>query len=295
MSTTSLTWGRKVFGVFNLLFLLIVSLLCLMPIVHILALSFSSGNAAAAGQVGLWPVDFTTAAYDNVFGKPEYLRAFWVSIKRVVVGTSISMVLMILTAYPLSKEVHQFRFRTVYAWLFVFTILFSGGLIPTYLTIKSLGLIDTLGALVLPTAIPVFNVILLLNFYRSLPKELEESSRMDGAGHFITLWKIYVPLSLPALATTGLFTIVGHWNSWFDGMLYMNHTENYPLQTFLQTVIINMDFRFIKAENVELMLELSDRTSRAAQIFVAAFPILIVYPFLQRFFIKGIVMGSVKE
>jgi putative aldouronate transport system permease protein len=278
----------------NFIFLALLSFLCLMPIIHILAISFSSGAAAAAGKVTLWPVEFTTAAYNNVFGKPEYLRAFWVSVQRVVLGTSLSMFLVILTAYPLSKETHQFRLRTWYAWFFVYTILFNGGLIPTYLTVKSLGLIDTLWALILPTAVPVFNVILLLNFYRSLPKELEESSRIDGAGHFTTLWKIYVPLSLPALATTGLFTMVGHWNSWFDGMLYMNHTENYPLQTFLQTVIIQMDFRFIKAENAELMLKLSDRTSRAAQIFVAAFPILIVYPFLQKLFIKGIVMGSVK-
>ncbi|WP_375546970.1 carbohydrate ABC transporter permease [Paenibacillus sp.] len=266
-----------------------------MPIIHILAISFSSGNAAAAGKVTLWPVDFTTAAYDNVFGKPEYLRAFWVSIKRVVLGTSVSMLLTIVTAYPLSKDTSQFRLRTWYAWVFVFTILFSGGLVPMYLTVKSLGMLDTIWALVLPGAVPVFNVILLLNFYRNLPKELEESSRIDGASHFTTLWKIYVPLSLPALATTGLFTIVGHWNSWFDGILYMNHPENYPLQSFLQTIIIKNDFRFLKAENVELMIKLSDRTSRAAQIFVAAFPILIVYPFLQRFFIKGIVMGSVKE
>ncbi|MEC0208159.1 carbohydrate ABC transporter permease [Paenibacillus ehimensis] len=286
--------GRKLFIVCNYIFLAFLSFLCLMPIIHILAISFSSGTAAAAGQVTLWPVEFTTAAYNNVFGKPEYLRAFWVSVQRVVLGTSLSMFLTILTAYPLSKEPRQFRLRTFYAWFFVFTILFSGGLIPTYLTVKSLNLIDSIWALVLPTAVPVFNVILLLNFYRNLPKELEESSRIDGAGHFTTLWKIYVPLSLPALATTGLFTMVGHWNSWFDGMLYMNHTENYPLQTFLQTVIIKMDFRFIKAENAELMLKLSDRTSRAAQIFVAAFPILVVYPFLQKLFIKGIVMGSVK-
>ncbi|GIP32872.1 carbohydrate ABC transporter permease [Paenibacillus sp. J2TS4] len=289
------SFGRRAFLVCNLIFLAFISFLCLMPIIHILAISFSSGSAAAAGKVALWPVEFTTAAYDNVFGKPEYLRAFGVSIQRVVAGTALSMLLTIITAYPLSKDRNTFRLRTVYAWIFVFTILFNGGLIPTYLTIKSLGLIDSLGALVLPTAVNVFNVILLLNFYRNLPKELEEASRIDGAGHFATLWKIYVPLSLPALATTGLFTMVGHWNSWFDGMLYMNHPENYPLQTFLQTVIIKMDFRFIKSENVELMLQLSDRTSRAAQIFVAAFPILIVYPFLQRFFIKGIVMGSVKE
>ncbi|RAR39544.1 carbohydrate ABC transporter permease [Paenibacillus sp. MDMC362] len=289
------SFGRRAFQVSNLTFLAFISFLCLMPIIHILAISFSSGSAAAAGKVALWPVEFTTAAYDNVFGKPEYIRAFGISIQRVVVGTALSMLLTIVTAYPLSKDRNTFRLRTVYAWIFVFTILFNGGLIPTYLTIKSLGLIDSLGALVFPMAINVFNVILLLNFYRNLPKELEDASRIDGAGHFSTLWKIYVPLSLPALATTGLFTMVGHWNSWFDGMLYMNHPENYPLQTFLQTIIIKMDFRFLKSENVELMLQLSDRTSRAAQIFVAAFPILIVYPFLQRFFIKGIVMGSVKE
>jgi putative aldouronate transport system permease protein len=200
-----------------------------------------------------------------------------------------------MTAYPLSKETSQFRLRTFYVWLFVFTILFSGGLIPWYLTVKSLGLINTIWALVLPGALAVFNVILLLNFYRSLPKELEESSRIDGAGHFATLWKIYVPLSLPALATTGLFTMVGHWNSWFDGMLLMNQPDKYPLQTFLQTIIINLDYRFLKTQDAELIIKLSDRTSKAAQIFVAAFPILIVYPFLQRFFIKGIVMGSVKE
>ncbi|OMD37083.1 carbohydrate ABC transporter permease [Paenibacillus odorifer] len=292
---TNRSFGRKLFLICNFISLASVSLLCLMPIIHILALSFSSGQAASAGKVILWPVEFTTAAYANVFGKPEYLRAFWVSIQRVLMGTTISMFLTIITAYPLSKDSRQFRLRTFYSWFFVFTILFSGGLIPNYLTVKNLGMLDTIWALVLPGAVTVFNVILLLNFYRSLPKELEESSLLDGAGQFTTLWKIYVPLSLPALATTGLFTMMGHWNSWFDGMIYMNHPENYPLQTFLQTIIIKMDFRFIKPERAELMLKLSDRTSRAAQIFVAAFPILIVYPFLQRFFIKGIVMGSVKE
>ncbi|OPA76654.1 ABC transporter permease [Paenibacillus selenitireducens] len=292
---TNRSFARRLFLVINFIVLASISFLCLMPIIHILAISFSSGAAASAGKVTLWPVEFTTAAYDNVFGKPEYLRAFWVSIQRVFLGTAVSMLLTIITAYPLSKDSRQFRLRTFYAWFFVFTILFSGGLIPTYLTVKNLGMLDTIWALVLPGAVAVFNVILLLNFYRNLPKELEESSRIDGASHFTTLWKIYVPLSLPALATTGLFTMVGHWNSWFDGMIYMNHPENYPLQTFLQTVIIKMDFRFIKPENAELMVKLSDRTSRAAQIFVAAFPILIVYPFLQRFFIKGIVMGSVKE
>jgi putative aldouronate transport system permease protein len=287
--------GRRLFLGCNLVFLALLSLMCLMPILHILSISFSSGSAASAGKVLLWPVEFTPAAYQNVFGKPEYLRAFWVTIQRVVLGTAISMFLTILTAYPLSKETHQFGIRTFYAWIFVFTILFNGGLIPWYMTIKAVGLIDSIWALVLPGAVQVFNIILLLNFYRNLPKELEESSRIDGAGHFTTLWKIYAPLSLPALATTGLFTIVWHWNSWFDGMILMNHPDHYPLQTFLQSIIIKMDLRFLKSQDIELMQKLSDRTSKAAQIFVAAFPILVIYPVLQRFFIKGIVMGSVKE
>ncbi|OPH57812.1 ABC transporter permease [Paenibacillus ferrarius] len=290
-----MTFSRGMFLSANVLFLVAISLACLMPIIHILALSFSTGTAASAGKVTLWPVEFTTAAYNNVFGKPEYLRAFGVSFERLILGTAISMFLTILTAYPLSKDERQFRLRTFYAWVFVFTILFSGGIIPWYLTAKSLGLIDTIWALVLPGALQVFNVILLLNFYRNLPKELEESARIDGAGHFAILWKIYVPLALPALATTGLFTMVWHWNSWFDGMILMNHPDKYPLQTFLQTIIIKLDFRFLQTQDAELISKLSDRTSKAAQIFVAAFPILIVYPFLQRFFIKGIVMGSVKE
>lgn len=287
--------GRRIFLGFNFLFLAFISILCLLPLVHILAVSFSSGSAASAGKVLLWPVEFTTAAYQNVFGKPEYLRAFGITVERAILGTAFSMFLTIMTAYPLSKETSQFRMRTVYVWIFVFTILFNGGLIPWYMTVKAVGIIDTIWALILPNAVQVFNIILLLNFYRNLPKELEESSKIDGAGHFTTLWKIYAPLSIPALATTGLFTVVWHWNSWFDGMLLMSHPDKYPLQTFLQSIIIKMDLRYLKPEEIELMQKLSDRTSKAAQIFVAAFPILIIYPFLQRFFIKGIVMGSVKE
>ena len=287
--------GRMLFLFFNYTLLAALSIVCILPMIHLLALSFSSGSAAAAGKVSIWPVEFTTAAYNNIFGKKEYFSAFLVSVKRVFLGTSISMLLTVLAAYPLSKESNQFRFRTVYAWFFVITILFSGGLIPWYMTIKATGLLDSIWALVLPGAVPVFNVILLLNFYRGLPKELEESAKMDGANHFVTLFKIYLPLSLPALATIVLFTIVGHWNSWFDGLVLMNRPENYPLQTFLQTSIIKKDFRFISSQELDILRQLSDRTSTAAQIFVAAFPILLVYPFLQRFFIKGIVLGSVKE
>ncbi|GBF77702.1 ABC transporter permease [Paenibacillus sp. 598K] len=290
-----LSVGRKVFLVVNYIFLALLSILCLSPLIHMFALSLSSASAAAAGTVGLWPVEITLAAYKNIVAKPEYARAFFISVQRLVLGTTVSLVLTIITAYPLAKEVKAFQFRTVYAWYFVFTILFGGGLVPWYMTIRQLGLIDSIWALVLPGALAVFNIILLLNFYRGLPKELDESARMDGAGHFRTLWSIVVPLSKPALATVGLFTMVGHWNSWFDGLILMNRSENYPLQTFLQTIVIQRDVRFMNPEDMELMRLISDRTNSAAQIFIASLPILMVYPFLQRFFIKGIVLGSVKE
>lgn len=287
--------SRKVFLACNYAFLTVLSLLCVLPLIHILAVSFSSGAAASAGVVKLWPVEFTTAAYQNIFNKAQYLTAFGVSVKRVVLGTAINLLLTITAAYPLSKDSAYFRFRTLYVWLFVITILFSGGLIPWFMTIKATGLMDTIWALILPGAVPVFNVILLLNFFRSLPKELEESARMDGAGHMAILWKFFVPLSLPALATITLFNMVGHWNSWFDGLILMNDPQHYPMQTFLQTIIISKDPRFLSAQEAQLLATLSDRTSTAAQIYVAALPILLVYPFLQRFFVKGIVMGSVKE
>jgi len=287
--------SRKLFVAANYTFLALLSLLCLLPLIHMFALSLSSGSAASAGQVGLWPVEFNVASYQNILAKPEYGAAFLISVERLLLGTAISLFLTIITAYPLAKETYAFQFRTFYAWFFVFTILFGGGLVPWYMTIRQLGLMDTIWALVLPGALVVFNVILLLNFYRGLPKELDESARMDGAGHFRVLWSIIVPLSKPALATVGLFTMVSHWNNWFDGLILMNRPENYPLQTFLQTIVIKRDMRFMSSEDAELLRLISDRTSAAAQIFVASLPILLVYPFLQRFFIKGIVLGSVKE
>jgi len=173
--------------------------------------------------------------------------------------------------------------------------LFSGGLIPYYMVIKSVGLLDSIWALVLPGAVPVFNVILLLNFFCGLPKELEEAAFIDGAGYFRTLAKIILPLSTPSLATILLLTVVTHWNSWFDGLILMNSPEHYPLQSYLQTIIIQKDFSELTDLNAEALRDISDRTVKAAQIFMGALPILVVYPFLQKYFMKGIVLGSVKE
>lgn len=287
--------SRTIFVIFNYTFLIGLSILCLLPLFHVLAVSFSSSAAATAGLVKFWPVHFTTSSYDYVLSKPEFLRSMGVTIKRVLLGVSINMLLTVLIAYPLSKEANKFRWRTAYAWFFVVTILFGGGLIPLYMTVKMTGLLGSIWALILPSAVPVFNVILLLNFFRGLPRELEEAGFMDGAGHWTLLWRIFVPLSAPALATVTLFATVNHWNSWFDGLIFMNSPKDYPLQSYLQTVVIQRDLSLVSAADMKTLAEVSDRTAKAAQIFLGALPILMVYPFLQRFFMKGIVLGSVKE
>ncbi|MFD0959167.1 carbohydrate ABC transporter permease [Paenibacillus chungangensis] len=287
--------GHRVFTMFNYTFLTVLAFSCIFPILHLLAVSFSSASAVASGEVALLPVDFTVVSYLYVFGNSAFWQAFLVSVERVLIGMVINMLLTVLLAYPLSKEVQQFRWRTIYAWFFVFTMLFSGGLIPWYMVINELGLLDSIWALVLPAAVPVFNVILMLNFFRGLPKELDESAKIDGAGHWTIMWRIVLPLSLPSLATVLLFTIVGHWNSWFDGLILMNDPGNYPLQSYLRTVVVESDVQFMSDMDIEMQLLLSDRTNRATQVFIAMLPILAVYPLLQRFFVKGIVLGSVKE
>ncbi|KKI86941.1 carbohydrate ABC transporter permease [Shouchella clausii] len=285
----------RVFSVFNIVFLLVLSAICIMPLIHILAVSFSAPAPANANLVRFWPVDFTVSAWEQTFGNQNFLRALWNGVFRTVLGTIISLVTITLAAYALSKEDREFKGRKMYMYALVFVMLFNGGLIPTYILVQNLGLINTIWALVLPGAVNVFNLILLLNFFRTgVPKSLEEAAFIDGAGHFQILFKIYLPISLPALATVGLFTMVGQWNSWFDGLIYLTDSTKYPLSTFLQTIIVQNDFSQLNV-NPDEVKALSERTVRSAQIFIGALPIIIVYPFLQKYFVKGIVLGSVKE
>lgn len=286
--------SRRVFLIFNYLFLSFLTVICMFPVIHVLAISLSSSTAAMSGEVVLLPKDFTLKSYRFVLEKPEFMQAFFVSVKRVAIGVPLNMLLTVMVAYPLSKEKREFKARDFFVWYFLITVLFGGGLIPLYVTVNLTGLINSIWALVIPTAVPVLNVILLLNFFRNIPKELEESAFLDGASHWTTLFKIMIPLSKPALATLTLFVMVGHWNQWFDGLIYMNSVEKYPLQSYLQTTVINRDIKLMTEQDLELMKYISERTSKAAEIFVAMLPILVVYPFLQRYFITGITLGSVK-
>lgn len=278
----------------NLTVLALLALLCLFPILHILALSFSSATAASSGKVAILPVEFTAQSYQFVLENVAFAKSFLISLQRVLVGVPVNMLLTILVAYPLSRSQAEFRARGFFAWFFVITILFSGGLIPWYMVIRQTGLIDKFWALILPGALPVFNVILLANSFRTIPKELEEAAAMDGAGHWTILFRILLPMSLPVLATLTLFVAVSHWNQWFDGLILMNSPDKYPLQSYLQTVVVNPDPRMLTERDLGLLKVISNRTTRAAQIFIAMIPILLIYPFLQRYFTTGIKLGSVK-
>jgi len=291
--------SRKAFVAVNTFMLALITIICVAPLVHLLAVSLSHNRYASAGVVGLWPRGFTLTAYSFLSERSSFLTSIFVSAQRVFLGTAINLSLCVLTAYPLSREKDQFHLRTVFVWFFAITMFFGGGLVPTYLVVNMTGIGNTIWALVLPGALNVWHMVMMLNFFRGVPKSLEEAARLDGASHFKTLLLVYLPLSLPSLATILLFTMVGHWNSWFDGFLYMNSPKKYPLQTYLSTLIMNPALLSNKAlitqEEIERLSSISAKTLRVAQIFLGALPIMCVYPFLQRFFIKGIVLGSVKE
>ena len=286
--------GFRIFTIINGLFLVLLALMCVLPLVNILAVSLSSNAAATAGLVKLWPVEFTLKSYEYVAKRAAFWRSLGVTLLRCLLGVSLNVLMCILTAYPLSKDNQKLRARTVYTWFFFITMLVNGGLILQYMTIKSVGILGTIWALVVPGAVPVFSMVLMLNFFRSIPEELEEAAFMDGASHWSILMKIYVPLSKASIATICLFALVYHWNSWFDGIIMMNKPDQYPLQSYLHTIIIQGDTSVNSTTDWQTMALISDRTVKCAQIFLSTLPIVAAYPFLQRYFVKGMVMGSVK-
>ncbi|MGQ9680905.1 MAG: carbohydrate ABC transporter permease [Anaerolineae bacterium] len=288
------TWGSKLFEVFNHTFLIMVAVACLLPMIHILAVSLSSRAASVGGFVTVWPIGFTVANYQKIFESRTIYQAALISVQRTVLGTAINLFLTALTAYPLSKTAQAWKGRNLFMWIVVFSMLFNGGLIPWFLVIRSLGLLNSIWALILPGALPVWNVILTMNFFRDIPRELEEAAIIDGANHWRILWNVYVPISVPALATMTLFSAVGHWNSWFDGMVLMSKPDLYPLQTFLRGVVMASDVSTMLTMDTRTMFEISNRSARAATILISTIPILVVYPFVQRYFIVGIKLGAIK-
>jgi len=289
------SWGWRVFKVFNYVALSLVGLICTIPLIHFLAVSFSDRAASVGGLVTLWPIRFTTASYDLVLKAPLFYQSLIVSAQRIVFGVSLQMAVTILTAYPLSRSARRFKGRNFMMWLLLVGLFTDWGIIPWWLVIRNLGLMNTIGALVIPPAMSPLNVILMMNFFRDIPQELDDAARIDGASHWKRLLQIYVPLSIPAIVTLTLFSVVFHWNSWFDGMVLIYDVNKLPLQTFLRAVVIGLDTSNLALQPATAQFLLySERSIRAASIFLSIVPVLILYPFLQRYFVTGIRLGSIK-
>ena len=288
--------GEKIGHAIIVFLVVAISLTCLIPFLNTLALSLSNKSQAAAGNVFLWPEEFTLASYKMLLKESGFFTAFKVSVLRVLVGGALNFVLTILLAYPLSKSPRVFKGRNIYMWILVFCMMFSAGMIPLYLTVSKLGLINSFWSLVLPGAVPIYNVILLMNFFRNISPGMEEAAIMDGANHMDILVKIFLPISLPCLATTTLFSVVNQWNAFFDGMIYINDPTKVPLMTYIQQLVIPTDTTNITDPNqLANIMQSSNKTLNAAKIVIAMIPILVIYPFLQRYFVTGITLGSVKE
>lgn len=286
----------KVADIVIFLIIALLALLCLIPLLNIVAISFSSSAAATANIVGILPVEITFNAYTKILDDAQFWRSFFISVKRVVLGTGINMLMTILMAYPLSKSKREFHAQGIYMKLIIFAMLFPAGLIPLYLVVNKLGLTNTIWSLILPGAVPIGNVILLMNFFRAVPESLEEAASIDGASPWTILFKVYFPTSLPCLATLTLFCIVGHWNDYFSAILYITKTKNYPLQTYIQQITAVFDYSSItNLQKQKEALSISSRNLNSAKIVVSTIPLLLIYPFLQRYFVSGIILGAVKE
>ena len=271
-----------------------LALSCLMPLMNIVAISLSDNAAVSANLVNIFPIGFNISSYQEIMGDKQFWRSFGISVLRVVLGLSVNITLLVLTAYPLSKSPKFFTSQKVYMSLILFAMLFSGGLIPTFMVVNSLKLTNTIWALILPGAVPLGNVILLMNAFRGVPKSLEEAAMIDGGSQWVILLKVFLPVVKPTLAAVTLFTIVGHWNDYFSALVYITDTANYPFQTYIQQ--LNVDITEVTdPDKLEQLARISSRTLNSAKIVVSTIPLLMIYPFMQKYFVSGIVVGSVKE
>ena len=281
----------SIFVILNYLLLGLLAFICIVPLLNVLAMSLSSQSEVVKGNVFLWPREFSIDSYRVILAESAFLKSFLVSIIRVIIGTIISTIFTVLMAYPLSKNERFLPGRNIIMMVIIFVMLFHAGLVPVYLLIRDLGLLKNYLVLILPFLLPVFNVIVVMNFIRMLPADLEEAATVDGAGFFTILIQVIAPLSKAAIVTVSLFTAVMFWNDYFTGLIYLD-IGKYPLQTYLYTMNVNRDITNL--EQALLFQNVNDKTLISAQMFVALIPVLIVYPFLQNYFVKGIVLGAVK-
>ncbi|HOH17806.1 MAG TPA: carbohydrate ABC transporter permease [Bacilli bacterium] len=281
----------KIFSLVVYIILSIFGLSIIMPFLNLLATSLSDQVAVSNGSVSFWPKNFTWSAYQFVIQNNQFWNGLKTTVFVTLVGTTLALMVTTLAAYPLSLP--KFKARKFFLVIFIIVMLFNGGLIPTYLLINQLGLRNNRWALILPSLISTYNMLLVKNYFETLPEALYESAKIDGATEFQIFIKITLPLSLPTLATVALFYAVGFWNAYVNGMLYISTPSKMPLQTYLQT-LLNMAYIPAHELSPEVAESLSTESIRAATIFSATIPILVLYPFLQKYFVKGLVLGSDK-
>ncbi|MGG1517440.1 carbohydrate ABC transporter permease [Paenibacillus oryzisoli] len=291
MSYHRLSTGEKVFTVFNYIVLLTIGLLCLLPFLTLLAKSVSEEAYVVSGQVSLWPRGFQLKAYQVLLSGADFRTAFRNSVMVAACGTAVQVFFTACVGYAIAKG--DLVGRKTINILYVFTMLFNGGMIPTYLVIKETGLINHLGVLVIPGMVSAFNLILVRNYFESLPRSLEESARIDGAGNLTVLFRIMLPISKPLLATIAIFSAVSIWNNYMEPLMYLTKKDVQVLPLFLQNVVAAANKNNL--ENPEQLANIASETFRAAAIFVSAIPILLVYPFLQKYFVTGLTLGAVKQ
>ena len=299
MHTKAVGARRKwtAFDWINTVFLVLLSAVFLYPLLMTLGLSFSSAKALVGQNVILLPKGFTLQSYQTILSDPSILRYYWNTIVYAGTGTLTSLLLTSLMAYPLT--VAEFKGKKLINVLLLVTMFFGGGMIPSYLNIRNLHMIDTIWAMILPGAISAWNVIMFVNFFKGIPDSLRESATIDGAGHLRILFSIVLPLSKALLTTIALFTIVGFWNDYFSAMLYLDSTSKMPIQIFLRKILVNMELNEGLAKDTDMsrlmdMINANPRTVKAATTIVTILPILCVYPFLQKYFTKGMMLGAVK-
>lgn len=291
--------GDRIFFAINYVFLSLVFVIVAYPLLYMLACSFSSPQAVTAGKVVLWPVDFTLMGYETIFRDASIWTGYGNTIIYTAVGTFLSTVLTLLAAYPLSRK--DFVLANPCMMLFTFTMFFGGGLIPTYILISNLGLINTRWVMIIPGALSVYNIILTRTFIRSnIPQELIEATQIDGCSDFRFLCSFVIPLSKAIIAVVALFYAVGVWNSYFNALIYLNDKALYPLQMVLRTILIQN--KFDSASMTQTLINVEDLAAKQklyellkySLIVVASVPILCVYPFVQKYFVQGVMIGSIK-
>lgn len=279
--------SSKVFDFLLFAMCAVVLVSIIAPVLNIFAVSFSSYDAFARGDVSFWPVEFSLDAYKAIIHDGKVLQGLKYSVLYTALGTLINVILTILTAYPLSRP--EMPFRKTISMFFAFTMFFSGGTIPTFLLVQKLGLYDSIWAMIIPGAMQIYNMIIMRTYFQSIPGELMEAARIDGANEWQTLWQIVLPLSKASIATIGLFYAVAHWNSWFNASIYLSSADKAPLQLVLRNMIFNAQalVRSGEADNI-------GTTINYATLFISMVPMMIIYPFVQKYFVKGVMVGSVK-